>query len=240
MFQGRKWPEGFEFPSCAECNHGSTNDDLLIAVLARIGQNDGQGDQDGALSGLVKSANRQYPNLIQNMKPTALEERNLNKRLGINPVSGQAHQDIAAMKLPDVFHKAVAVLASKLVKGVYYQYVGKAFPLDGCLLMNWFTNAQIFLHGNYIVSDIFKSIDGEVPPIVRSGKYLDDQFEIKLSISSDKNSFMLQVLFGKSFGFVVIGCVEAGRLETRLNDLRDQAKRDGPFVILQSQCETKS
>jgi hypothetical protein len=32
MFQFRDWPEGFEFPACESCNHGTADHDLIISL----------------------------------------------------------------------------------------------------------------------------------------------------------------------------------------------------------------
>src|SRR5215213_5524056 len=36
MFAGRIWPEGYEFPACYDCNHGTQRDDAIVAVCSRI------------------------------------------------------------------------------------------------------------------------------------------------------------------------------------------------------------
>ena len=58
MFQNRQWPEGFEFPSCKSCNLGTSDQDLLIAMLARMDPFRGKGDEDGKLTGLMRMTDR--------------------------------------------------------------------------------------------------------------------------------------------------------------------------------------
>ena len=71
MFQNRQWPEGFEFPACEACNHGSDDHDLLIAMLARMDPFEEKGNKDGKLVGLMKLANKQHPGMFGKMKPSA-------------------------------------------------------------------------------------------------------------------------------------------------------------------------
>lgn len=59
MFQNKEWSEGFEFPTCASCNNGSSDHDVLIAMLARCGLDDG-GNRDGRLPRLVKMVGNGY------------------------------------------------------------------------------------------------------------------------------------------------------------------------------------
>lgn len=233
MFQDRHWPEGFEFPSCVHCNNGTDDHDLLVAMLARMDPFENKGDKDGKQVGLMKLVNKQFPGLLQRMMPSAAEARRTNKELGIEPAPGQTHQETGVVNVPKEFHEAVCTLARKLAKGVFYNATGTCFPNDGCLLSNWFTNVNLLREGKYVIFEILKDLGGTVPDLVRSGKFLNDQFEYKFTLSPEKNIFIIQARFGNSFGLVILGCTLPGRLEAMIERLREQEKRDGPFVILQ-------
>jgi len=234
MFQFRLWPEGFEFPSCKPCNQGSDNDDLLIAMLARMDPFELKGDLDGKHVGLMKAVNQQFPGLFEKMMPSAAEARRKNREIGLRPTPGQTHQEAGAVKLPMEFHNAVCVFARKLSKGIYYRETGKPFPDDGCLLLTWFTNADILRTGTYPAFDALKALAGTAPPLQRGATYLNDQFEYKLSISTDLKIFVLQARLGHSFGVVVFGSTLVGKLEGIVTQLREQTERNGPFAVLQS------
>ena len=234
MFQFRLWPEGFEFPSCEPCNQGSDDDDLLIAMLARIDPFDLKGDPDGKQEGLIKAVNRQFPGLIGRMIPSAAEARRNNRELGVQPAPGQTHQEAGAVKLPAEFHNAVCVFSRKLSKGIYYRETGTPFPDDGCLLLNWFTNADIVRTGKYSAFEALKELAGDIPMLHRGATHLNDQFEYKLSISPDRDIFVLQAIFGNSFGVVVFGCTQKVHLERAFTRLQEKTGRNGPFAVLQS------
>ncbi len=234
MFKDRLWPEGFNFPACLECNNGTTDHDLIIAMLARMGPIDRNGIEDGAFEGLVKSVNKQNPGLLSKMAPSPIEARRSNRKLGIKPAKGQTHQEAGAMKVPDEFHAAVCVLATKLVKGIYYRDTRKVFPDIGCLLMNWFTNVELFKEGKYTVFEVLRELEGDVPVLERTGKYLNDQFQLKISLAPTNDYVAIQALFGPAFGFVVFGSTLAGQLESIVHRLRTQTMREGPLLVLQS------
>lgn len=234
MFQDRLWPEGFEFPACKDCNQGTGNQDLLIAMFARMNPFEEKGDADGRLEGLMRMVNKQYPGMFEKITPSASEARRHNRELGLKPALGQTHQESGMVKVPEELHEAVCVLAKKLAKGIFYRETRHIFPDEGCLLLNWFTNADLVRDGKYIVFDLLKKISGEVPPTVRAGKYLRDQFEYKLSISPEQNVFILQARFGAAFGLAVFGSTIPGLLESGITRLRDQSSRAGPFAVLQS------
>lgn len=234
MFQFRQWPEGFEFPSCAACNHGTDDHDLLIAMLARMDPFEAKGDRDGKQLGLIRMVNKQFPGLFGKMLPSANEARRSNRELGLRPGAGQTHQETGAVKVPEEIHHAVRVFALKLGKGIFYREARFPFPDSGCLLLNWFTNADLFREGKYVVFDLLRELAGTAPLLTRSGKYLNDQFEYKLSLSAEKDIFVLQARFGNSFGLVIFGSSVEGKLETMVTRLREQTQRNGPFVVLQS------
>jgi hypothetical protein len=234
MFQHRLWPEGFEFPSCQLCNQSSDDDDLLVSMLARMDPFDLKGDLDGKQEGLMKAVNRQFPGLFQRMMPSAAEARRKNRELGLKPGPGETHQQTGVVNVPQEFHDAVCVFARKLAKGIYYREAGKPFAVNGCLLLNWFTNAEIVRGGKYPTFDALKELVGSAPPVQRGGTYLNDQFEYKLSISAPQDVFVVQARFGNSFGIVVFGSTLVGKLEGIIEGLREQTQRNGPFAVLQS------
>lgn len=234
MFQDRQWPEGFEFPACDKCNSGSSDHDLVAAMLARMDAFRNQGNRDGRSVGLMKLVNKQFPSLLERMLARATEARRSNRELGLRPEFGRTHQETGVVKVTDEMHQAVCVLAKKLSKGVFYRESSKPFPDDGCLLLNWFTNADFLRDGKYIVFDLLKHLNGDAPALKRGGKYLNDQFEYKLSISPDKDILVLQAMFSTAFGFVVFGSSHSGQLEAVVTRLREQSNREGPFAVLQS------
>jgi hypothetical protein len=234
LFQFRHWPEGFEFPACEPCNSSSDDDDLLAAMLARMDPFENKGDLDGKQTGLMKAVKRQFPGLVEKMLPTVFEARRNNRELGLTPEAGQTHQETGVVKVPEEFHSSICVLATKLSKGIFYKETGNVFPIDGCLLLNWFTNADLLRSKTYKVFDLLKDLGGTAPPLQRAGTYLNDQFEYKLTFSPEQDIIILQAKFGNAFGFVVFGCTLPGKLEGIVERLREKSLSNGPFAILQS------
>jgi len=193
-----------------------------------------KGNKDGKLEGLMKMANKQYPGLFSKMWLSPNEARSRNRELGIQLQAGQTHQEAGGVRLTNEVHEAVCMFAKKLAKGVFYRETGAIFPNKGCLLLNWFTNADLIRDGKYVVFDLLKELGGDAPPLQRTGKYLNDQFEYKVSLSDEKEIMVLQARLGNAFGLVVFGSTLAGRLEGMITKLREQTDREGPFAVLQS------
>lgn len=129
---------------------------------------------------------------------------------------------------------AVETFSRKLAKAVYFREVSEIFPNQGTLLFNWFTNAQLVQHGKYVLFELLKDVPGRAVPLIRGGKYLDEQFQYKLSITPVNDVFMLQARFGVAFGIVIFGSTEQQVIEPIVEDLRLKYGKDGPFVVLQS------
>jgi hypothetical protein len=181
LFQNRQWPEGFEFPACDLCNQGSSKYDLIASLLARMDPFENKGDRDGKTRGLML-------NLRQN-------DKDLFNRL-FSKVNGDR------VPITDEMHTAVGTLAKKLTKAIYFKQSKLIFPTDGNIFMNWFTN-EILLESRRIpIFDALQGITGSVPLLQRNGKYLNDQFQYKCSISENFEVMILQVLFGNALGFV--------------------------------------
>lgn len=234
LFLDRVWPEGFEFPSCDACNQGTSNDDLVFAVFGRIDPFSATEDSDGKMRGLLKALNRQHPGIFQRVIPSSNEARRKNRELGISPAPGMTHNETGVVKVPDELHAAVCRLAGKLAKGIYYRETDNIFPACGCLLLNWFTNAELVRDGKYRAFEMLTSIAGETPKVERSGKHLGDQFEYKWSLSVDQFLFALQARFSRAFGIVVFGSAKEGLLEEAIAALRQATGTRGPFAVLQS------
>src|SRR5690606_1349923 len=148
LFQYRVWPDGFEFPCCLECNSGSSDDDLIVALLGRMAPDD-SGDIDGKTTGLLGQMHRQHPGLLEAMFPSPAEARRINKALGISPPLGGTHQDTCVAKVVPRMRTAVESFAGKLSKGIYFKHAGRILPSGSDIAFTWFTSADLVKHGHF-------------------------------------------------------------------------------------------
>ena len=234
LFQHKHWPEGFHFAACAACNHGTGDQDAIVSMLARMDPDEAMGNSDGRVPGLIKNVGNQFPAMIAKMLPSATEARQKNRELSVKPGPGQTHQDVAPVLIPKEMSLAVETFARKLAKAIYFREVGAIFSNEGTLLLNWFTNAELVKHGKYVLFDLLKDVPGRAVPLRRGGKYLDEQFQYKLSITSENHVFILQARLGVAFGFVIFGSTQTQVIEPVVELLRAKYGKDGPFVMLQS------
>lgn len=142
------------------------------------------------------------------------------------------------MNVTPEMHDAVCTLATKLAKAVYYKDSATIFPSGGCLILNWFSNSDLFSTGKYPIFELMKNLEGSTPSLVRSGKYLNDQFEYKFTVDQAKELIALQARFGASFGFVVFGSAVPEKLEAIIERIHSEVGGTPPFTVLQSSCAT--
>lgn len=205
LFLNKAWPEGFEFSACADCNHGTSDDDLLVAALA--GMQLTKRKPERASGKLLLLANRQFPTLIHRMlsrqssTPTSVGE------------AGDRWRDSVLVNVTPEMHAAVATLAGKLTKAIFHRHTSKIFPKQGEILFHWLSNVDA---GN----------DGRIPflteignhatlsgPIQRAGKSLKDQFDYSYFAHHTGDLYVMQVTFGSAFGFATIFSPTPGFLD---------------------------
>lgn len=183
---------------------------------------------------LLETIRCRYPGLLDKMIPTTEEDKELSSRLGILPLASSSEPDAVPVHVPSEFDDAVSVFSRKLLKGVYYQENGLPFPATGCIIYNWFTNAQLFTHGNYPAFEALRSMPGKAPTLQRQKTMLNDRFEYKVSLSDDNSLILLQARFGASFGVVACGSSNEGYIESHLEAKDESSRLKSSFSIIQS------
>jgi hypothetical protein len=235
MFDNKEWPEGFEFSSCSACNNGTSDQDLIVAWMARVDFTDQSQTSDQRTIGLLKLMHLQHPQMVRKMLPSSIEARRTNRLLGITPPQGKTHTETCVINITPEMTNAIHTFAKKLAKGVYFMHTQKIFPSDGCLMLGWFTNVEFVKKSGFVPFDVIKDVAGTIPPVVRNGKSLDNRFSYKLSISANSDLFVLQAMFGNSFGLLIFGATQAGQLEGIIEKIRlSTDKLEGPLTVLQS------
>lgn len=234
LFQGKLWPEGFEFPACNACNNGTGDDDVVVALIGRMDPFHNGGNKDGRVVGLMKNVNQQHPGLLNEMvSMSAGESRRAARSLGIKPPPGLTYQQTGIVNVTEHMDRAVQTFARKLSKAIFYLETGEIFPAVGEIQFNWFTNAAFFKSGSPPVLEAFSAIEAPVPRIVRNAKNLSDQFDYRYALSANRELALLRAVFGRGFGFVTISSPIPGKLHEIDAELQAKTgKESGPFRFL--------
>lgn len=199
IFRNKAWPEGFEFPACEECNNGTSDDDLVVGLLARMTRD------DSSIIGILKNIKGQHPHLIAEMLDISEAEAKIAaEKFHMEKPEGMTYKQLGIVNVTETMNLAVQTLASKLSKAVYFKLKDKIFPSNGKILFNWFTNAQLLEHGKIHVLAGLSHFRFTTEELKRSNTSLHDQFDYRYSLSEEGTIHLLQVVFGNSFGFVTI------------------------------------
>lgn len=224
LFRNRQWPEGFEFPACASCNRESSDDELLVAMLAHFREPTGQA------FGVLKAAMAQSPKIVNHMfTMSAREARRSARELGIRPLPGQRYQDVGIATIPEELHDIVHRFAKKLTRAIYFKETHRILAADACIGSTWFTNAQMMRLGRIPLLEAFHGVAGSMSEKTRSGQDLQDQFQYLYSASKGEGLVLLRVVFGTVFGFVTVLSLEPGRIKRIYDELEQKHGGPGPL-----------
>lgn len=225
MFKQKQAPDDLEFPACVECNHPTSNDDLLIAWLGRMDPEAGRGDDDGRLPGLMVAMHHQFPGLLPSMLLSVREARRINAALGRRPAKGETHTEAAsAVKVTDEVERAICTIGRKLAKGLYYRELGACLPTNGCILMMWEVGVRVGDSFAFPMVDSVRDMAGaRTPAVQRNRKSLQDQFTYHLAHCPVEERLLVGARFRSAIGMLLFASGIPGQLEATIADTTDSA-----------------
>lgn len=236
LFSNKVWPKGFEFPACLDCNNGSSDQDLLVSLLAKTGWSSmNNTSNDNAIHGLIARSSMRNPGMLERMVLSAQSELipKHQNGFGLIPEPYDPQHQIA-MTLPPEFDNAMNVFARKLAKGIFYKETGTIFPSQGALLMQYFTNAEWPTSDESEVFAMMKAAGGDAPPVVNGKTDLSDQFWYQKCFAPQNGIFAIQANFTGTFRLEIFGSSAPGQLEAIVNVLEDVKGRNSPWRLIQS------
>jgi hypothetical protein len=227
LFLKKEWPEGFVFPACEKCNSKSSDNDLIVGVMAKM-----TNDRED-VRGLLMNLRNQKPTFLDEMiRMSASEARRNVKRMKLPKPQGMTYREVGVVNVNDSMREAVINLARKLSKAIFYKKTGRIFSSNGGILLNWFTNAQLYEHGGILVLQGLAHFNYQTEEITRNKKSLRDQFDYRYSLSEEGTIHLIQVTFGNSFGFVTLMSEDRRVLESINEKAQNQARQDSVFQFI--------
>ncbi|WP_454722574.1 hypothetical protein [Delftia acidovorans] len=193
IFIERKWPEGYVFPACEKCNASSSDDELVMAVLARTGpEKDKNRNFLKEFNKAINALQRQNPDLTQGFQTfTRNDERKILKNLGAHPFdeNGNPRRPVT---IPEEAFEHANNFGRKLAKALHYKHTGKIIPTTGHVFAKVFTNAE----WNKVNPEKISSILGGYAAIERNTQPLHNQFSYKYGITADGLASGYFITFG--------------------------------------------
>jgi len=230
LFDGREWPEGFEFPACRNCNQATRYDEQIVSMLSRI-------HSDGITERGVAEVQESIRAVAAN-RPAVLREMNVSKE---REQEALAKYPLEHRRMPDgrlpilsargpLVNGAIASFTRKLYCALWYKHASRILPSTGGIRFRWYTNLQI--EADEIPRDLAPLIKG-YPVLRRQHTNLDDQFFYRWGITEEKSMGVFLALFRKSFGILGFVSDDVERLRIKEEEeLADKEKEGKPFGIV--------
>jgi len=200
FFRNRQWPEGYEFPACANCNRATGYEEKVISFLARLNTNDHKLDEKDLVK-LGKDIAIHDPSFMNAIRMASANEiRNYLRQSRANKPIGVTLSDIPLIKVGPVVDQAVRRYGCKLMLALWYKHTGTILSHTGGVRITWMTNASEML-GDGTLENTLAALPGQ-PKMVRNSKHLGDQFIYRYGVSEDGKGAGFLVWFRQSFGIL--------------------------------------
>jgi hypothetical protein len=223
FFAARQWPEGYVFPACVSCNRATRHDEQVVAMLSRLYPDFSTETEKAEFEKLVRAIARNYPAIIEEMRPRHRQVRNAMKTYGLTKAPGQSMADMPVLAVNGpLVNAAVERFSCKLFCALFYKHSGNILPVAGGIAVRWFSNLQI--QGEEIPRSIASVLQG-FPKLKRSRMNLGDQFFYRWGIADTRTVAGFLAFFRRSFAIV-------GYLNVDISDfeLPEHARIVRPFT----------
>jgi hypothetical protein len=207
FFRDRSWPEGLEFPSCFNCNHVSSKDELLVAWLSRARiRGDSMSSTDvREFKDLLDGVKREFPGLIENMKASTTHRvrREAKKTYNLELPEGASLLDVPVVSVTDPrVQDAIFNVGRKLALALYYKHFKIPLSPGGGVGVVWYSNVQM---DKGDVPPELAALLTEFPSVKRGNADLSDQFFYRFRSGEKESKRMASFLAGFHTSFAVVG-----------------------------------
>lgn len=195
IFRNRIWPEGFVFPACKKCNGESSDDELVVAFLSRLGERQRLGPIESELVKKSSELLRQFPEFRDSfLKFSRAEEKRILRNFNSDPWNSETGKQRKVLQIPREIFKYAENFGIKLGKALHYLHHQKILPADAHVTCRALSNADL---GK--LNDEFFRLANKAPTnknIVRSARPLVDQFVYKYLTHHELQVGLYIVIFG--------------------------------------------
>jgi hypothetical protein len=152
---------------------------------------------------LLQGAQNNFPEVLQEMQPSANQIRAFLRARGGRLGNGLASKDVPVLSVRGpLVRDAIATFARKLFLALHYKHTGKIVPHGGGVAMKWLTNATTEN------DELLSAIEGlrrglpHAAEMLRSNSRLDNQFSYRFFTNGEGTFSAYFVMFRESFAMV--------------------------------------
>lgn len=202
FFEGRQWPETYEFPACQPCNADARLDEQALAVLVRSRLTETGSESDRLeWEKLAQGVKNNQPQIVAEWTKISRNETRHGLRLAFGGEGDQRRQQgWGLINVGPLTQAMTARFMVKLGKCLYYRHNGQVF--DGALYIHHINRMSRDTTPEYM-SGILQMAP-ELPTVQRNKKSLLDQFIYRFNHSPEHGVMYAVVQFGEQFIFQLI------------------------------------
>ena len=159
----------------------------------------------------LRAVAHNYPEVLEEMKPTVRQLRDAAKKYGLVPPPGESRQDLPLLSVRGPrLNSAIEGFTRKLALALYYKHAGEILPLCGGVAVRWFTNIQI---NNEEIPHALEDILRVFPRLERARTNLEDQFFYRWGMADTKEVAVFLAFFRRSFAILAYVNTDASEFE---------------------------
>lgn len=152
-FDGKNYPDGFEFPACRDCNASTRADEQIVALLSRMLSNPNAAASPDEI--------RKYMSGVAN--------NNINVFAELSQVRRNVGENLHLLEFGNATDDAFQRVLTRWAKAFHYRETSVIIPADARIYVTYFTNANL---GEIPPG----SVAGHAHELRRNGKNIGDQF----------------------------------------------------------------
>jgi hypothetical protein len=187
LFTGRRWPEGYVFPACENCNSATRLAEQVFSFLSRLYQDPLGQQEETELNQALDALGNNHPGIIRD----------------ILPIRSPTYRGRPAIQVngPQV-KGALEDYSRKLFSALHYREVGRILPQSGGIAWRWWSNAQLM--DGELPAHFVARFRGE-PTLMRQKEILKDQFNYRYTVTENGENGIYIAEFRQAF--VIAGVV---------------------------------
>lgn len=219
MFRHRARPSGLEFPSCQQCNNGTSAADLVACFMAHITPFD-EDWRTEAVQRFVQNLRRKAPGLTDElMRPEKAERKWLWTPGGILRESHKIKADGPILK------RHMDTFSAKLAMALFCEHIGEPLPQNGVVFTTWYLNAGLTQKG----AEALLSIMPIIGELRQGSKVVTEQFGYRYN-SDDREIIAALIGFHSNLHILAIATSNAERYSSFAEQPNIVVSRPGEFI----------
>jgi hypothetical protein len=197
FFEGRRWPETYEFPACEKCNQLSRLDEQAMAVLVRIRMGNMGEVRKSELEKLLQAiANNQHELLDEWLDVSATQHKRVFREKFGQAGDALRYAGFRALGLGPLSDALIDRFAVKLGKALYYRHNGAVF--EGYIYIR-ICDLHVMQQKNPNIREDILRLAPVLADLQRGAKKLSDQFIYRYYHNSSSGILHAALTFASQF-----------------------------------------